>query len=52
MVELYTAIVKQPAASQPTPPRIRNDPKMFPYFKDCLGAADGTHIHAHIPDGN
>jgi len=21
-------------------------------FKDCLGAADGTHIHAHIPDGN
>ena len=25
---------------------------MLPYFKDCLGAADGTHIHAHVPDGD
>jgi len=52
MVELYTAIVKQPDANQPTHPRVRNDPKMFPYFKDCLGAPDGTHIHAHVPDGD
>ena len=30
MVELYTAIAKQPDANQPIPPPIRNNPKMFP----------------------
>lgn len=23
---------------------------MYPFFKDCLGAVDGTHINAFIPD--
>ena len=29
--------------------QIVNNPKYFPYFKDCLGALDGTHIHATVP---
>jgi hypothetical protein len=23
---------------------------MYPYFKDCVGAVDGTHIHIYVPD--
>jgi len=27
----------------------RDDPKFYPYFKDCIGAPDGTHIPAVLP---
>jgi hypothetical protein len=27
-----------------TPDEIRNDPKLYPFFKDVIGAMDGTHI--------
>jgi hypothetical protein len=33
------------------PLEIECNPKMFPYFKDCLGALDGTHILATPPSG-
>ncbi|XP_023156697.1 uncharacterized protein [Zea mays] len=29
--------------------RIRNDPRMWAHFKDCIGAIDGTHICANPP---
>jgi hypothetical protein len=29
-----------------THPRITNDRRMMPHFKDCIGALDGTHISA------
>ncbi|CAL5362231.1 unnamed protein product [Camellia sinensis] len=29
------------------PPEIRNNPKRYPWFKDCIGAIDGTHIAEH-----
>lgn len=53
MVALCTAIVKQPAIRQsPTTPRVRDDPEMFPYFKDCLGAASAaTAVEAAVADG-
>ncbi|CEO94332.1 hypothetical protein PBRA_000117 [Plasmodiophora brassicae] len=31
------------------PSQIRNNRKWFPYFKDCLGALDGTHIPCQPP---
>lgn len=31
------------------PTRIRNDPKLFPYFKDCRGAIDGSHLAVNPP---
>lgn len=31
------------------PERIRNDPKLYPFFMDCHGAIDGTHISVHPP---
>jgi hypothetical protein len=30
--------------SSDTHPRIGNDQRMMPHFKDCIGALDGTHI--------
>lgn len=29
--------------------QIANNPKFAPYFGDCLGALDGTHIDVHVP---
>ncbi|CAN6454412.1 unnamed protein product [Victoria cruziana] len=29
--------------------KIRGKPRYYPYFKDCLGAIDGTHIPAWVP---
>jgi hypothetical protein len=49
IVQLHPEVVKQPS-NDIVPPRIRNDSKMYPYFKGCIGAADGTYIHAHVPE--
>lgn len=32
-------------------PRIGKDPKYMPFFKDCIGALDGTHVMATTPTG-
>ncbi|GMI78270.1 hypothetical protein like AT5G41980 [Hibiscus trionum] len=32
-----------------TPLEIRNNPRFYPCFKDCVGALDGTHIRASVP---
>ncbi|KAK8926070.1 hypothetical protein KSP39_PZI018551 [Platanthera zijinensis] len=32
-----------------TPAHIENDDRYMPYFKDCIGAIDGTHVDACIP---
>jgi hypothetical protein len=44
----YTRYVKLPLNDM-TPSEILNDPKLFPFFKDCLGAIDGSHIDAFVP---
>ena len=31
-----------------TPATILNNPKFYPYFQDCIGALDGTHIPAVV----
>ena len=39
-----------PKKTDPTPPEIMaKRGKLFPYFKDCIGAIDGTHIPAFVP---
>lgn len=42
----YNQYVRLPSSSDPVPPEILNSPKRFPYFKDCLGAIDGTQINS------
>ncbi|XP_010495587.1 PREDICTED: uncharacterized protein LOC104772700 [Camelina sativa] len=31
------------------PTKIKDSTRFYPYFKDCVGAIDGTHILAMIP---
>lgn len=31
------------------PSKIRNNPRFYPYFEDCIGAIDGTHIPCNVP---
>jgi hypothetical protein len=38
----WSAMVSLP--SPDTPAQIRDSAKYYPYFKDCIGAFDGTHI--------
>jgi hypothetical protein len=47
----YTTHVRLPTADtgSDVPPEIRNNPKFWPFFKDCLGAIDGSHIHSAAP---
>ncbi|GMI86646.1 hypothetical protein like AT5G41980 [Hibiscus trionum] len=45
--KLYKLVIRLPDES--TPPEIRNNPRFYPYFKDCVGALDGTHVHASVP---
>lgn len=46
---MYCAYVKLPNAESQLPPIIQNNTKLWPFFKNCLGALDGTHIHACVP---
>ncbi|XP_048134930.1 uncharacterized protein LOC115731731 isoform X2 [Rhodamnia argentea] len=39
--------MKEPSNS--TPPEISNSRRFYPYFKDCIGAIDGTHVRASVP---
>ena len=43
----YTNHVCLPKMGDPISPYIANNPKNFPFFKDCIGAIDGTHFPCH-----
>ncbi|PPD92929.1 hypothetical protein GOBAR_DD10135 [Gossypium barbadense] len=47
ILKLYRLVIRLPDES--TPSEIRNNPRFYPYFKDCIGALDGTHIRASVP---
>jgi len=41
---IYTRYVRLPHANDPVHPSIQDNPKYYPFFKDAVGAIDGTHI--------
>lgn len=41
---MYKAYISLPNNQTPEPSEIRTNPKFHPYFKDCLGAIDGSHF--------
>ncbi|KAJ1328859.1 nuclease HARBI1 [Microdochium nivale] len=45
---LYVDFVK-PRNANDVPDEIANSTRWWPYFKDCIGAIDGTLVHLHVP---
>ena len=45
----YTKFVHLPTSNDAPPPEIRRSPKLWPFFKDVIGALDGSHIHCAPP---
>lgn len=39
-----------PNADTPLAAEINDNPKLYPFFKDCQGSIDGTHLDAFVPD--
>ena len=42
---LYADFIRLPKVGDPIPEYILNDPKLFPFFEDTLGAIDGSHFN-------
>ncbi|MQL74611.1 hypothetical protein Taro_006969 [Colocasia esculenta] len=47
VASLKDEYIKGPASS--VPPEISSDNRYWPWFKDCIGAIDGTHFPATVP---
>lgn len=45
---MYSTFVPLPQPTDVTSPKILDSPELYPFFKDCLGVLNGTHIHANI----
>ncbi|KAG5245299.1 nuclease HARBI [Salix suchowensis] len=47
ILKLYKHLIKDPKDTVPA--EIMNNTRFYPYFKDCVGAIDGTHVPANVP---
>ncbi|KAK5793609.1 hypothetical protein PVK06_034761 [Gossypium arboreum] len=47
ILKLYKLVIR--LLDESTPSEIRNNPRFYPYFKDYIGALDGTHVRASVP---
>lgn len=47
--KFYCAYIKLPTQNTRLPEHIFTDEDIYPYFEDCVGAIDGTHIPAFLP---
>ncbi|KAF8876767.1 hypothetical protein BD779DRAFT_1417150, partial [Infundibulicybe gibba] len=45
----YSKYVHLPKPGDSAPSQLHDNPKYWPYFKDALGAIDGSHIHCAPP---
>lgn len=48
--EVYCAFVRLPTHDAPIPSKIKASSRFSRYFGGCIGALDGTHIPAHVPE--
>ena len=48
--KIYYDLIKLLTRNSPVPDEIRNNKAFFPWFKDCIGAIDRTHIPMHVPE--
>lgn len=49
LITLHKHTVKMPQSNTSLSSRIAGNPKYYPFFKDCIGALDGSHISAFVP---
>ncbi|KAI7956854.1 hypothetical protein MJO28_003949 [Puccinia striiformis f. sp. tritici] len=47
---LIWKFIALPAHNAGTPDEIKSNPKFSPYFDDCVGSVDGSHIPVHVND--
>ncbi|WJX65362.1 hypothetical protein P8452_50034 [Trifolium repens] len=47
IISLVDEFIVQPTGAE-VPPEILHNPRFFPYFKDCIGAIDGTHSRVKV----
>jgi hypothetical protein len=45
----YNRYVQRSTADDPVSPKIYENGKLWPFFRGCLGAIDGSHIHISPP---
>lgn len=46
--EFHSAYMSQPGANE-LPARVRRDPTLYPFFKNAIGAVDGSHLFVSLP---
>ncbi|XP_071912888.1 uncharacterized protein [Coffea arabica] len=49
VIALEDQFLQQPTGEQ-LPPEILNSARFYPYFKDCVGAIDGSHVRVKVPN--
>jgi hypothetical protein len=47
---IYGSIIQNPTISTPLSFTIKDNYQYYPWFKDCIGAIDGTHIPISPPE--
>ncbi|XP_073128692.1 uncharacterized protein [Henckelia pumila] len=47
IISLQDQFIIQPNGND-VPPEIFHNPRFYPYFKDCIGAIDGTHFRVKV----
>ena len=48
--KVYSTYVKLPMCNSLVPNEIRKCGDFWPFFRDCIGAIDGSHIPAFVPE--
>ncbi|XP_047147356.1 putative nuclease HARBI1 [Vigna umbellata] len=48
ILSLESEFLTQPSRDE-VHPYVLNNNRFYPYFKDCLGAIDGTHVRVRVP---
>ncbi|ODN73084.1 hypothetical protein L198_08314, partial [Cryptococcus wingfieldii CBS 7118] len=48
--DFYGRWVQQPTSETPIDPRLADNPKFYPFFRECVGAIDGTHVPVTVRD--
>ena len=43
----FTQFIRLPNINDAIPPEIKTNPRRYPFFKDAIGALDGTHIQCY-----